>query len=393
MRKYPVQVNGYAPRTITRVILLDELTAGWEPDLQFIVRVENLSELRKLKSVIDAGLANLAPLISNPDIFNDWDGAAILDEAYGLQKGDVVAIGGTSVDAHVLFRENDQHHTVFLTNRCNSNCLMCSQPPTPDDDSWLVNEAYQVAVHMGVSPISLGFSGGEPLLLGERLRETLDTFISRHPTTQFELLSNGRLFANKELANQLLMNLENKVTWMIPLYGHADFLHDFIVQSHGAFEETLAGLLNLHASNQAIQLRTVLIQPVLEHLPIFCEFIGKNLPFVHEVALMACEPIGFALANRKLTDIDLRDWKDQLTESIKVLERLQINVILMNTPLCAIPEELWIYARKSISDWKRKFEPECDECLVKNDCAGLFSWHKKDITMMQVNKIQGVVSV
>ena len=37
-----------------------------------------------------------------------------------------------------------------------------------------------------------------------------------------------------------------RCTWMVPLYGHADFLHDYIVQSPGAFDETIDGLLTLH---------------------------------------------------------------------------------------------------------------------------------------------------
>ena len=180
---------------------------------------------------------------------------------------------------------------------------------------------------------------------------------------------------------------------MVPLYGHADFLHDFVVQSYGAFEETLAGLLHLHAQQQSIQLRTVLIRPVLENLPAFCEFIGKNLPFVREVALMACEPIGFALANRELSDIDLRDWQAELAAGIKVLERAKIKVILMNAPLCALSPELWTYAHKSISDWKRVFAPECAECSVKADCAGLFSWHSQREQAMTINRIEGVTNV
>ncbi|MEW8333806.1 MAG: hypothetical protein AB2692_22940, partial [Candidatus Thiodiazotropha sp.] len=87
---------------------------------------------------------------------------------------------------------------------------------------------------------------------------------------------------------------------MVSLYGHADFLHDFVVQANGAFNETLNGLLNLKARGQSIQLRIVLIRPVLNLLPALCDFIGNNLPFVTEVALMGCEPTGFALANAEL---------------------------------------------------------------------------------------------
>lgn len=393
MRKLSVQTRGFAPRTIIRVVLLQELQAEWRQDLQFVVIIKNFNDMEKVKVLINAGLNNVTPLMYSLEAFDEWSGAAVLDKEGKLAEGDVAAVGDDMVEAHILFRESDQHHTVFLTNQCNSNCLMCSQPPTLRDDSWLIDEACKIAEHMRISPGVLGFSGGEPLLLGKRLREVIDIFILKHPTTKLELLSNGRLLANEEFSSQLLKNLEQKVTWMIPLYGHADFLHDFVVQSYGAFEETLSGLLNLQAQQQQIQLRTVLIRPVLENLPVFCEFIGKNLPFVREVALMACEPIGFARGNRELSDMDLRDWREELEVGIKVLERYQVNVILMNTPLCALPERLWKFAHKSISDWKRTFDSECTGCSVKSDCSGLFSWYSKEKNAMKIQVIQGVVNV
>ncbi|WP_417539060.1 His-Xaa-Ser system radical SAM maturase HxsC [Marinobacter sp.] len=393
MRKVPVKTKGLDSRSIVRITLLEQLAKEWQADLQFLVCVTEYEEIDKFKTLLHAGLVNVVPLFCSNEHFEAWDGTAVLEMHEAFQEGDVVAISEGLNHAQVLIRETDQHHTVFLTNRCNSNCLMCSQPPTPQDDSWLVDEAAQVASHMRASPHLLGFTGGEPLLLGERMREVFDIFMRRHPTTVFDILTNGRLLADKSFAKKLLNSLNRPITWMVPLYGHADFLHDFIVQEHGAFEETLAGLLNLHAWNQAIQLRTVLIRPVLEILPTFCEFIGKNLPFVREVSLMACEPTGFALANPELSDIDLRDWQEVLTLSIKTLERAHVKVILMNAPLCALPPELWKNAHKSISDWKRKFEPECDNCVVKDECSGLFSWYSKEKQAMQVRRIEGVMHV
>lgn len=297
-----------------------------------------------------------------------------------LEAGDVVAVSDERRYVHVLFRESDVHHTVFLTNRCNSNCLMCSQPPTPQDDSWLVNEAKAIATHMRISPSLLGFTGGEPLLLGSKLREVFNCFLEHHPDIEFDLLTNGRLLANKKLAKELLKGLPNKVTWMVPLYGHADFLHDFVVQSPGAFEQTLEALLILQSYQQPVQLRIVLIEPVLKFLPDLCEFIGKNLPFVKEVSIMGCEPIGFALANKELCQVDLGDWLQELEEGVSWLRRSLLTPVIMNIPLCALPRGLWPYAHQSISDWKRVFADECKTCSVKDDCSGLFSWYDKGWT-------------
>jgi His-Xaa-Ser system radical SAM maturase HxsC len=167
-----------------------------------------------------------------------------------------------------------------------------------------------------------------------------------------------------------------QVRWLVPLYGHADFLHDFVVQRPGAFDETLAGLLELQHHRQPVQLRIVLIEPVLGYLPELCSFIGRNLPFVEEVALMACEPIGFALANRDICDADLATWSDTLRIASEVLNNYGMPYVFMNTPLCALPRPLWPAARQSISDWKRVFATECEQCVVRDRCSGLFAWHE-----------------
>ena len=145
----------------------------------------------------------------------------------------------------------------------------------------------------------------------------------------------------------------------------------------GAFDETIGGLLALRERRQAIQLRIVLIEPVLRALPELCRFIAMNLPFVREVALMACEPTGFALANREHCEVDLLDWSAILDRATRELSRRRVPFLFMNTPLCALPEHLWSTAHKSISDWKNVYAAECATCSVKDRCSGLFAWHEK----------------
>lgn len=349
--------------------------------------MNDLARLGKLRS---AGLSNLAVLANSPVLFETSDFPSILETEESLNDGDVVEITPGRPGLHVLIRESDIHHTVFLTNRCNSSCVMCSQPPTRQDDSWLVGEAIQVAKHMRASPKTLGFTGGEPLLLGERLREILDTYATHHPTTHFEILTNGRLLADAELAKVVLSRMSHDVTWLVPLYGHADLLHDYVVQAPGAFDETINGLLTLHSYGQPIQLRIVLIEPVLKNLPGLCEFIRLNLPFVSEVALMGCEPIGFALANREVCEVDIQAWHKELSAAVHKLLLARMQPVLMNLPLCAVPKELWRFAHQSISDWKQVFIAECDGCMVKNRCSGLFAWHAKGWCPTKISAIREI---
>lgn len=374
MRKVRLTCGGLDRRTVGRVEQLCNLASCWDPRLTFFVRTDGEAEAVVLQRMRDGGASNLIAL-GEVDC-GRWNGPAVLDHGE-FESGDVIAIEPAQSAGYVLIRAGDVHQTVFLTNRCNSHCLMCSQPPTQHDDSWLVEEAAIIAAHISGSPRRLGFTGGEPLLLGGQLRTVLEVYSNALPDTQFDVLTNGRLLARGSLADELLKDLDLSVTWLVPLYGYADFLHDYVVQSPGAFDETIDGLLTLQEHKQAVQLRIVLIEPVLAILPELCEFIGRNLPFVREVALMGCEPIGFALANRAACELDIADWQDQLLRSVATLRRSRVPFVLMNLPLCGLPREVWPEATQSISDWKRVFAVECGQCVVKERCAGLFAWHER----------------
>jgi len=360
MRKVAASFGSDAVEGVRRVVHAERLPGEWVPDLRFSVLIRSESE-RCLADRLVAG---------SPDNI----GWVASDE---LRDGDIVALLREEKQAVVLFRESDRHHSLLMTNRCNSYCLMCSQPPTPQADSWLVDEALEAIRHLRSSPRTLGLSGGEPLLLGADLRRVLDCAATNHPTTAVEVLTNGRKFSDPVLASLLLSNSSPNVSWLVPLYGHADFVHDFVVQAPGAFDETLGGLLALQEFGQPIQLRIVLIKPVLEVLMELCGFIGRNLPFVREVALMACEPIGFAMANREHCEVDLGDWAETLQAATQVLKRHRVPFLFMNTPLCALPQYLWGYAHKSISDWKNVYDRECSACTVREQCSGLFAWHER----------------
>lgn len=346
---------------VYRVESVDSLASEWQPHQRFLVVAPD----EQSRSLVDRwrrrGMRNIVPLAGN-----------------GLAEGDVVAYRPAQGKATVLYRESDLHHTLFLTNRCNSYCLMCSQPPTAQDDSWLIEQAIEVVRHARRAPAIVGISGGEPLLVAGGLRKVLAAIEVEWPDTEVEILTNGRLLHDQAVVGTVFDTPLKNVRWLVPLYGHADLLHDFVVQSPGAFDETVDGLLTLQALRQPIQLRIVLIQPVLDVLDELCRFIGQNLPFVECVALMACEPTGFALANRDLCELDLFSAAPQLERASKILTRYRIRHLFMNAPLCALPESLWPLARRSISDWKNTFADECSQCAVRDDCCGLFAWHEKN---------------
>ncbi|QOL48141.1 His-Xaa-Ser system radical SAM maturase HxsC [Massilia litorea] len=375
MRQVSVEVGMAAARGIYRVVAFANLAEQWQDDLQFLVLAPDEASLAQVETLRQKGLRNIAAAT-----------------ALGLEEGDIVDCEPDRARATVLFRESDVHHSLFLTNRCNSYCVMCSQPPTRHDDGWLVDQAIDIVRHVRVPPPVIGVSGGEPLLAAAGLERVLASIKDCWPGTDVEVLTNGRLLHDVRVKEALFSEPPANVRWLVPLYGHADFLHDFVVQSPGAFDETLDGLLTLQEMRQPIQLRIVLIQPVLDVLDELCRFIGHNLPFVECVALMACEPTGFALANRDICDLDLFEAGPALERASRVLDRYQVRHVFMNAPLCALPPRLWTRATRSISDWKNTYADDCARCTVKDRCCGLFAWHEKNWKPTKLKPIEEAIA-
>lgn len=285
--------------------------------------------------------------------------------------GDVIQVRPDSGQVLVLYRRRSTSHSLFITERCNSLCLMCSQPPRDVDDTWRVADLKRVITLIDRSTSTIGVTGGEPTLLREHLADLLRHARAVLPETHIHVLTNGRLFGDRSLV-EMLDGLQGHVTWGIPVYADVPDVHDYVVQANGAFFETLEGIYNLTQAGHSIEIRYVLHKLTAPRLKAFAEFVGRNLPFVSHVAFMGLEPMGLAKGNRTLLWIDPADYVDELVDAVEWLERCGVPTSLYNLPLCALPQHAWHYAKRSISDWKQVYDPACDECVVRERCGGFF---------------------
>jgi His-Xaa-Ser system radical SAM maturase HxsC len=159
----------------------------------------------------------------------------------------------------------------------------------------------------------------------------------------------------------------------IPLYSDLDYEHDFVVQSRGAFEDTILGLHNLGLHEVPIELRVVIHRETHTRLLELAEFIYRNLTFVSQVAFMGLEITGFTIPNLESLWIDPCEYSGNLRRAVCYLSDRGINTFIFNHQLCTTPRDLWPFCRKSISDWKNEYLPVCAECSVRDQCGGLFA--------------------
>jgi His-Xaa-Ser system radical SAM maturase HxsC len=288
-----------------------------------------------------------------------------------LADGDVVALY-PSGSVRVLHRRSSPHNTIVTTERCNSLCLMCSQPPRQVDDSWRVAEILRLIELVDLGAAELVVSGGEPTLLGDDFFAILEKLAAWLPQTAVHVLTNGRNFRDPRLAARVAAIKHPDLMLGIPLYSDIDSQHDYVVQAAGAFDETIQGFYNLAAAGVRLELRVVLHQQTYGRLPQLAEFIYRNLPFTEHVALMGLEMFGFTPRNLDVLWVDPLDYQEQLEAATKSLALAGMNVSIYNHQLCTIPRSLWPFARKSISDWKNVYLPECEGCGAQEFCGGFF---------------------
>ena len=277
------------------------------------------------------------------------------------------------------FDIDSNDNALFVTEQCNNNCLMCCQPPlTVDDIEALYQKNLQLLKSAPEGLKVLGITGGEPTLLGERLVDLIVEIRKHLPNTAIQLLSNGRKFKDADYAHRVAQAAGEEFFVGIPL--HSDYLkdHDAIAGSKHAFEETVYGLYNLAAEGVEIELRVVINAMNYKRLPQMAEFIFKNLPFVSWVAFMGMERIGYSVKNQSLIWAEPYEYASYLREAAMILDSWGVPVAVYNIPLCLLPKDCWVFAKRSISDWKIKYSKICDDCSVKEKCCGLFSTSAKE---------------
>jgi His-Xaa-Ser system radical SAM maturase HxsC len=295
------------------------------------------------------------------------------DEFQYLADGDVLRLWPKGNAVRVLYRRNSSHNHFLLTERCNHYCLMCSQPPKKIDDSWIVDDVLAAIPLIDPSTQEIGFTGGEPTLLGEDFCRILQAMKSYLPNTAIHILSNGRQFAAPEFAKRYADIRHFDMMIGIPIYSDVSTIHDYVVQSDGAFDDAIRGILNLKRYGQKVEIRVVVHKQTYARLPQLAEFLVRNLTFVDHVALMGLEITGFTRANLDELWIDPAEYQTELYRAASFLADSRMHVSIYNHQLCVLDKRLWPLARKSISDWKNEYMPECEGCQKKESCGGFFA--------------------
>ncbi len=357
-----------------------------QQDCFFALRdsTERVPDLRNYAGVlIEHGAEDRLPANLDCPVISGYDDLGF------ISQDTVVAVNPGSGATHLLYRPESLHNVIFTTVRCNSNCLMCSQPPVLSADEGIVDEHLRLIDLIKEPPEAMGITGGEPTLLKDGLIRILARLKERFPDTPVQMLTNGRLFAYEDFVKALGEVRHPDFILDVPLYADVASIHDYIVQAEGAFDETIQGLYHAAKHGLNIEIRVVLHRQTLPRLLNLMEYIYRNLTFVSHVALMGLENMGYVKKNWDLLWIDPFEYSGILEKAVKYLFYRGIPVSIYNLQLCLMPKSIWCFMRRSISDYKNIYIEPCNGCGVRKYCAGLFlsskTRHSSHFGSMEIN--------
>lgn len=290
-----------------------------------------------------------------------------------LQSGDVLTIGENG-KMNRSYSADSGEVDIFVTNQCNSNCVMCplSETVRRQEQKNYLNWLWNFIRILPENIEYINITGGEPTLRKKEFLKIMEYLRDYFQYSGFQLLTNGRSLADHRFLKELLQYAPRGIRFAVPLHASNPLIHDAITQSDGSFRQTDRGIRNLLSQGQKVEIRLVVSGKNINELEKTAAYIVEEYPGVFCVNFVAMEMMGSAAVHREELWVDYPEVFRKAEPAVRMLIENGVDVQLYNFPLCAVKKGYWPLAVKSITDYKIRYMPDCDFCRVKEICGGFF---------------------
>lgn len=261
---------------------------------------------------------------------------------------------------------------IRVWNKCNNNCLMCSNyfVRNIDDSKRTISNMVIRVKEKEPNPSEITFTGGEPFT-NPGIFNIITKFRGLYPKTQINILSNGRIFSYLKYVQKLKKHFDDKMQISISLLGSNPQVHDSISGCSGSFKQTISGIKNLLKLGIPPELRVIILKQNFKHLREIANYILDNLRGVKYVVLIFVDFVGNVLNNKGKTVITYSETMPYLTEAMDILDKNQIHFRLYHFPLCVLPKKFWNKSWVSVEKSKTQNLSNCKECTYSKECVGV----------------------
>lgn len=274
-----------------------------------------------------------------------------------------------------LYDSTSEDNGFVITSKCNSNCVMCPSPESArrNGHSANIESLMELAKHIPCDTPHITITGGEPFIIGDDIFRLFQYLKNQFHSTEFLLLTNGRIFSSPFYCKELKRTLPENTIIGIPIHGHIAKIHDEITRSDGSFDQTITGIKNLLSLGLKVEIRIVVSKLNVSYIDAICNLIKTELSNVCRVKIVGLEMLGNAALNAEKVWIPYHLAFLAAKNGIKSLLLAGIDVGIYNFPLCAVDKSYWSIYEKSISDYKIRFSKLCETCSLMSHCGGIFS--------------------
>ena len=265
-------------------------------------------------------------------------------------------------------------------NRCNNNCVMCSNPSKMYQNKknsaffakeFIIEKIKKKREELIKTKDSIQLTGGEPTIHPEFLDiiRKIRFFLKYN---EIFIITNGRRLFYESFVRDLL-EVEN-LTLQISLHGYSATTHDSVTRVKGSFNQAIRGIANLikyKNSSQKIEIRIILTKKNYEIIDKIYEKIFRLFPSVESVVLIFHEIEGNCKKNadkiavshaecKKIVQRVTGKWSDKFKE-----------FRLYHFPLCTLNFNCWKYIHRTLPGYELTFLESCNDCLYKKYCLGI----------------------
>ncbi len=272
---------------------------------------------------------------------------------------------------------------ICIWNKCNSKCLMCSNPSDFQARDPYKDYSFD-ALKERIDKIKLVddkiiLTGGEPTIHPEFFK--LLSFIrKKFSKTTIEFDTNGRRFCYPSFTKKVL--LFNKINIYTSLHGFDAKTHDAVTRTPGSFLQTVEGIENIlkykHLGLNELELRIIVTKLSYKYIEKILKFIKENFPEVDRIVIIFMEMEGQAKKNFKTTGLTYTEFKKFIPKITKWIPKFKESRFY-HFPLCVIDHSLWKYTWRTLPDYEVAFLPKCKNCLYKKYCLGIHKDYLKKI--------------
>lgn len=262
--------------------------------------------------------------------------------------------------------------TIAIWNKCNNNCLMCTNPPgykkEKDYDYEKLIDRYK---NLDSKEREIYLTGGEPTF-HPRFFNFLNFLRKKCPKAKITIVTNGRFLSYPSFAKKCLTI--GNVSFQIAVHGAKSSLHDKITGVKGSFEETVKGiknLLDLRSGQSEIELRIIMHKLTFPHVRDIYQFLIKNFSQTERIVFIFMEMEGMAGVNIKKIGIKYKDARPYLEEMFSDFEISPLEIRLYHFPLCTLPPKFWPYVWRTLPSEEIVYLPICERCEYKTHCLGI----------------------